>query len=275
MSHLCGFVIALAVLLGAAAGAPTALAQGTVHRVLIGDTRDPSLGDKALEGLKAFSKLTQSIASNTKRKDNLVSIVGTDFSCANIRTRIAGIATNSDDVVIIFYAGHGFRDEDQQSPFPKIFCDHGATGGELFESLVETAGAIVRPRMIWAMADACNVTYEEAAGLPSAAPGETFRAGLNKLFTEPRGQVIMAGAQASEFSWYWASGGQFTIQLIKAVTSQIARGQNADWRQLVADAGRPFNLVYTGPNTGVSKAYDQKPEMRVALQLSSGAFNFP
>ena len=85
----------------------------------------------------------------------------------------------------------------------------------------------------------------------------------------------MAGAQAGEFSWYWAAGGEFTTQLVGALSRQIASGQNASWQRLVADAMQPFHLVYEGPTTHVKKPYDQKPERSVALQLASGPFNLP
>jgi hypothetical protein len=276
MGGLKGFFTVLAMFVAHAALTTSVQAQGTVHRVLIADTFDPKIGTQAGQGLQLFGALTQDIAGAIQRSDDTINIVGSDFTCSHILNTVRGIAKSPDDVVIIFYAGHGFRDPNQSSKFPKIYCDHAVGGGILFEQLVASIKTYATPRMIWAIADACNVTFEEAAALPSAALGPNTILAYKKLFAEPKGQVIMAGAQADEFSWYWATGGQFTSQLIKAVNKRVKGGQAADWHALVGDGMQPFlGLTYKGPNSGVIKTYDQIPEPSINLQLASGPFVLP
>jgi hypothetical protein len=220
------------------------LAQGKVHALLIGDTNDAGIGSGAQANVTAFAKFVQAIGVAINNQVITKQIVGADFNCANIAAAVKAISTTNDDLVVFYYAGHGFREDGQRSRFPRLWCRSAPSETPLLEDIaLGFRSRDTFPRMVWTVADACNTTSQDAEALTAAA-GAVEQQGLLKLFGRPRGTMLMSGADMHQFSWYFPDGGQFSKNLLDVLTREVRRGTSASWASLLPGAMRAFETRY-------------------------------
>lgn len=230
-----------------------AFGQGKVHAVLVGDTNDPGIGSGASANVAAFADFIQKIASALGVDAAIKQVKGNDFSCQNISAAVSAIQTARDDLVVFYYAGHGFREEGQRSRFPRLWCRGAPSQALLLEEVaLDFRSRSAFPRMVWTVADACNTTSEDAAAL-TASVGSAVQQGLVKLFGKPSGSMIMSGADMHQFSWYFPEGGQFSKNLLDVMSQEVRRGANAAWASLLPGAMRAFETRYN------NRTYIQQP----------------
>jgi hypothetical protein len=178
---------------------------------------------------------------------------GANFSCKSIIDAVDGINVSADDVVFFYYAGHGFRRDSSQTQFPEFFCGGPRDPTEALSQAVDGIKARQQqPRLIIAIADACNKITEPAPAAAAAPepPGDR-KGALLQLFKAYRGTLIMSGAIPGEYSWYMTAGaslgGFFTNQLLVAINQNINRsGPNVRWEAIAAEAVKPI-FVPTNP----------------------------
>lgn len=252
LRHLLGIAIAMQVSIGFGVG-NTAFAQGKVHAVLMGDTLDAGIGAGATQNIGSFAKLIETIGSAIGSPTNVKQITGNDFNCDNLTAALSSLNTTSDDMVVFYYSGHGYREDGQQSRFPKLWCHGAPPVNPLLERIaLDLRSPANFPRMVWAVADACNATGADISTLTSGLSPDK-EAAYRKLFRQTKGTMIMSGADMHQFSWYFPNGGQFTKNLLDVMAQEIKRGSNASWASMTPKAMMPFETRYN------SKTFIQQP----------------
>jgi len=223
----------------------------TIHAVLVADTLDSTIGAGVAENKANITSFLENVKELTGMDVASAEVDGSNFTCKSIIDAIGGLNVSADDVVFFYYAGHGFRRDSSQTEFPEFFCGGPRDPTETLSRAVDSIKA-KQPRLVIAIADACNKITEPAPAAAAAAPPPTERkAALLRLFKAYRGTLIMSGAIPGEYSWYMTAGaslgGFFTNQLLVAINENINRsGSNIRWEDIAADAVKPI-FVPTNP----------------------------
>jgi hypothetical protein len=199
-----------------------------LHAIIVGDTTDQELGNGAAKNVDNMTSLVEAIADALGSDLNLKQIVGNDFNCAKLNAAVGSLAANSGDVVIFHYSGHGFREDGLRSRFPRLWCHGAPSTGPLLEDIaLGFRSSATPPRMVWAIADACNITNADAQALISSL-SDTQRKAYVKLFGQKTsGTMIMAGADMHQTAFYYPDGGQFSKNLLDALALEIHLGDDA------------------------------------------------
>jgi GH25 family lysozyme M1 (1,4-beta-N-acetylmuramidase) len=256
------FVIVLAAgwlaLLG---GSDRSIAQ-TVHAILVADTFDTVIGAGVAENKANIASFLGNVKDLTGLNVATTEVDGANFTCKSIIDAVNGLNVSADDVVFFYYAGHGFRRDSSQTQFPEFFCGGPRDPTETLSQAVNSIKAR-QPRLIIAIADACNRIAEPAPAAAAApALGGDRKGALLRLFKAYRGALIMSGAIPGEYSWYMTAGaslgGFFTNQLLVAINQNINRsGPNVRWEAIAADAVKP---IFVPTNPPVTQTPQYLPE---------------
>lgn len=229
---------------------PTLSQTDRLHAVIVGDTNDQELSLGVRVNIERYEALAREIASATSRTSNVQVIKGNDFNCSNIIGALNALTMGPKDIVMFFYAGHGFRVFGQRSRFPRLWCNATTPAGTpLLEDITMALWTRApQPRLVFSMADACNADL----GAPPPQPADDAakvrrKEAMTRLFAEHRGTLLLAGADMGEFSWYnvlGTAGGQFTLQLMRSLEEEFDRGKQASWDRVITQATRAFQTLY-------------------------------
>jgi GH25 family lysozyme M1 (1,4-beta-N-acetylmuramidase) len=248
-------VIFLAAVWLALFGASDRSMAQTVHAVLVANTLDPKIGAGVVENKANIASFLNSVQSLTGLNVASTEVDGANFSCKSVIDAISHLNISADDVVFFYYAGHGFRRDSSQTQFPEFFC---SAPGEVTETLSEAVASIKekQPRLIIAIADACNRITEPPPAAAAQAPAFAVdrKGALLHLFKDYRGTLIMSGAIPGEYSWYMTAGsslgGFFTNQLLAAINQNInLKGPSVRWEAIAIDATKPIFVPANPPVT--------------------------
>ena len=163
------------------------------------------------------------------------------------RQNLNSIHANKDDVIVFFYAGHGFRTKSKSdSPWPNLVFtqepqhqDKGIQYDFVIHTLMEK-----KPRLLITIADVCNSFVREDRAPPLVtkalliAPNtEKIRANYKHLYLDEIGMINIAGAKIGEYATgNDNNGGAFTKAFIDSVKNETEKSSVASWRNILERA---------------------------------------
>src|SRR5207249_2180607 len=104
------------------------LSNSTLHLILVTNSLDGALGDGFLKNSQNMAKLFKDAANTANMKLDVVEVKGYSFGKQNVLSAISNLSPASNDVVVFYYSGHGFRFSSQQTQWPQM--DLRPTGTE-------------------------------------------------------------------------------------------------------------------------------------------------
>jgi GH25 family lysozyme M1 (1,4-beta-N-acetylmuramidase) len=254
MRRVTAFVFLLVTLLLAA----EARAQ-TLHAILIGDTSDGTIGPGItanLQKINSFLNVVETIAEIPVAR---YEIKDAAFNCKAIVDQLRSIDVSSNDVVLFYYSGHGFRRDTSQTIFPEFDCRRSAD--ETRAALADIATYLrseKKPGLVLLLADTCNVVIEAEVPVAAAAapPQDVRKAALRRLLLGYSGGITASGSTPGNPSWYMNSGGLiggfFTNQFLRVLDRRIAsQGANVRWQDIMTDAAQPITIPTNPPTTQI------------------------
>ena len=196
----------------------------TLHVISVADIHDFDLGgwfDVNSEHVQTSAKL---FASAAEMKLNFKKVTSPDpntIACSAILNAVKSLQAGSDDVILFYYSGHGFRPEHERESkviFPWFVCDSFPPVGKT-PNLVDINAALLekKARLTITIADACNNFLQEAPLTPRMAQPPIHSERIKTMFRKFRGNLIMSGSKPGQFSYYFTTGGYFTQQLMNAL----------------------------------------------------------
>jgi hypothetical protein len=238
----------LAIVSGLSALVPQTTSAQTIHAIMAGDTRDRDIGPGAARNIERFADLFAEIGSLPGWKSNIKRLVDNDFSCETILASYRSIQPAEGDLIVFYYAGHGFRLAGQQSQFPRLLCQLSVGGTPMLEDLAMAPWSkTMKPRMVLALADACNNEIGKSPEVTMSAAGKATRQqALIKLFATPKNTLIMSGSDMGQYSFYYPSGGVFSKKLVDALEDEFEKGSAATWGNVIAQSTMPEQIEYEG-----------------------------
>lgn len=228
--------------------------------LIVASTRDSTLMPNALIDARKMVDVFTDIGENELGIPVLVdSVYGNRYNKANVETALSRLKPGVDDIVVFYYSGHGFRDQNQPKmefpfldlrdpnnrPRPKPLAQ--ALNIEDIYKTIISKGA----RLNLVLSDCCNDTVE-AKKTPSKVPPPVTKApvkyaknNLVSLFlTRTKMNYLVTAASKDEravitprYSSY------FTYFFIESLRSYLSPAKgNPSWFQVMDDAKKQTSL---------------------------------
>ena len=213
---------------------PSSSPRIVFHVILAVDTDAPGELGRALQrDLDKMNTLVDGIAAYTGMGLQKQVYSGAQATIANVNRAVKALNPGPDDAILFYFSGHGGRTAQTSSQWPNMYLQQsGANLADLFARL-----RAKNSRLVLALSDSCNVTFEEAAAAESAQRRDLASTrggnGYVRLFLESRGAIIASSSIPGEVSF----ANVFTDQFLRAMSS--ASSQSApSWTDVMTHATR-------------------------------------
>ncbi len=243
-------------LLSLLAAAVSPVASASLRVLIVADTNDRSIGKSVVTDVNNFEAFARQIASRTDLTLDMKTLKGADLRSKNITNAVNSLKAESDDTVIFYYSGHGFRTQKVKTRWPLLYIPDAGQKGVDFQWVIDTINA-KNPRMLLAISDSCNNYIDmPQAGINSRAMLEDSDEAWRKLFVEYRGRIYASGSTVGQMSFGQdAVGGAFTSRFLSIVRSEVKK-TDANWDHIMQLATRQ---IYIG--SPQQKTQDPQYEM--------------
>jgi hypothetical protein len=223
------------------------LEAANLQAIIVADTLDLSIGDGASVDLQKMRFGIQQIAKQTKLTLKQDIIAGKSATPTKLLSKLNKLKIKSDDVIIFFFSGHGYRvsSQDNSKPWPNLAFSQVDQAIE-FDFIIQKLEQL-HPRLLLAITDSCNnvipdafapVIIHKASEKPLAATkiSENYR----ELFLNTSGTLLIASSQPGEYSWATSSGSLFTLAFLQQLDQEVKTAGIANWQDLL---GRTANAL--------------------------------
>ena len=172
-------------------------------------------------------------------------INGEQFTKANAKNTFNQISAGSNDIIVFYYSGHGFRWNDQTDKFPQLdmrYSDYTPLSNSTALPLSDVSKALTTKgaRLNLILSDCCNsnVGRNQVTSTTFMASRSFQGAEINKLkslFMSSRGSLVFTGSSPSEYSWCNQKGGFFTLSFMQALKEEIGymRSNTPSWNNII------------------------------------------
>lgn len=213
----------------------------TLRVLIMCDTTSSNIKKASFIDLKKMRKMTKSIAKRLKLKQKTTILRGKSLSVAPFTKWMKNLPYASNDIVIFYYSGHGFRLNSDIGPWPTFPLGGShknsslVTGKRVYDELKRHT-----PRFALVIFDCCNYEISLKKGsLPKTYPYIMPKGrlpGLRTLFSRSRGMVTISASSPGEFGLAIIGGknkgslftSQFLLTLLKTSNSE-----NITWQQVI------------------------------------------
>jgi hypothetical protein len=209
----------------------------TLHAILIGDTLGDNIQESVIKDLDNMQKEVGLISRYTHLSVKEMVITGENIT-KNLLKELDQAQIETDDVVLFYYSGHGYREDSKESIWPNFYItqqDKGIKFDEVQEILKNK-----NPRFLLAMADCCNsfIPDDYAPQMIhkdiKATSREQLEKNYQKLFLEQRGYIFVSSSSIGEPSWGMSSrGGLYTYTFLLNLHRSVKSTAEMDWNVLL------------------------------------------
>lgn len=210
----------------------------TVHALLVLMDDDPSIGNSVKVDKTRIQQLLDLVQNETPCEVDTTTLLSSKDNATReeIVRWLNSLSTAANDVVFIYYSGHGGMNDERQTFL--------ATQGKYFyrTDLVNAINSARLPRLTMLITDCCSSLVRSSVqpGLQSsrsvARPAQQI---LSNLFLEHKGFLHLTSASEGQYAWGSpATGGWFTRGLINAMNSDPDKNRNnfLSWEEVVVKA---------------------------------------
>lgn len=212
------------------------LEGASIHALLVGDTYDEKIGIDCGRDLTNMRKLIHEAAKYTGMKAQITLMQGDEATSSHVLDYFYDLEVQKDDVLVLYFSMHGFRNVDKSNPWPMLYFGNDNTGLDF--SYVTYFGKEKTPRLLIALADVCNSPMKGRVKTITAkskvAPiANKISDNYKNLFLHAKGTIIASGSLPGEVSWSFEdAGGAFTLNLLEQLRHTVKNVSNPTWNQI-------------------------------------------
>lgn len=203
------------------------LDAANLHTIIICDTHADNIGDSVEADLNRVRAELHRAAYYTKL--NVREKLFVDYQVdANVLSWLQNYPVNQDDVVFLFFSGHGYRtDSKEGNVWPNLYFTPANRGIDFYQltQIIKEK----HPKLMIAIADCCNNVLPEAYApqlIKNYSLALSYRKphvknNYQKLFLHSYGTVIASSSIPGQYSWGTKSGGLFTLALFESLSEEV------------------------------------------------------
>lgn len=213
-----------------------------MYVIIVANTLDESIGRGCKVDMNKLSVEFSNIAEALGVQIVKTIIAGKNFTKENVMAAITNIHPESNDVVLFFYRGHGYRWSNQDDDWPQMSLRYSPyqplTCLGLYDAykMITNKGA----RLNVVIGDLCNtdIGLSYPTNYASNSLQSSFYPDMNKLrklFLHARGNIISAAAKKNEVSWVNSyDGGLYTSSFFESFHQEVSNTSGSgDWANLI------------------------------------------
>jgi len=207
--------------------------EQTLHAIIVCDTLASNIGPSCAADLNLMQREAKAIA---KQSGMTLSELIFQKKSVNrtLLERIDEYPINSDDTVLFYFSGHGYRTPSKgDNIWPNLFFTSERRGVDFY--------AIVQrlrqkgPRLLIAIADACNNLIPDPFAPPLLVKGNRVRRNYKMLFADSSGSILISGCLPEQYSWCTRQGGIYTRAFLLSLHIEV-HAKEPDWQVLLERA---------------------------------------
>ncbi|MEC7840356.1 MAG: caspase family protein [Chlamydiota bacterium] len=213
-----------------------------LHSIIIGDTTAYQIGFSVEADINTIRNEMNTIATHTDLtlKEKIFS--GRDVN-SDILQWLKDTNIESDDVVFIFFSGHGYRTHSKtENIWPNLFLTPENVGIDFHDvtKIIEEKN----PRLMLAIADCCNNVLPDEHAPPLIKRSKHFLSYVKpdvqnnyyQLFLNTTGSIKVSSSMPGDFAWGTRKGGLYTVALIDSLKSEVETSFNPEWSVILERA---------------------------------------
>jgi hypothetical protein len=212
------------------------------HTIFAADTLDSNIGSSVQADLNKLNEFAQRVVQGTGMVQDSIVLTGESLTKEAVVETVKKLSVNPQDVIYFHFSGHGVNTQ-TGSKWPALVTK----GKQLVEfDWIVSALKQKKPRLLIAMADACN-NYPTIRAVARALVIEPIK--QNRLFTDYKGYIVGSAASPGQWAQGKVDGGFLTLSLIESMheAEQAARGAST-WKSVVENTSnktRGLNMQQT------------------------------
>lgn len=240
----------------------------TVYLLVFTDDNDASIGSSCTQTRKYISN---TFVPDIKRYTNLPVVdkyyYGSLFSVANLNNALAGLSTNSSDVIIFYFAGHGYNRGYNDYPTLTLGVS-GTPIAQRSKDLLAVYNTLMNKphQLLLCIAEACNAVHRVngiADNMITSFPSNVFSVNhFRELFNATGSYMASSSIKGQKSYSAEGSPGMFTCGFRKAFNEVVEESSagTATWQSVLSKT--ISNTEYIAMESG----YEQTP------QFTKGAY---
>ncbi len=234
----------------------------TVHMIVFTDDNDQSIGPSCRPTHKYLSG---TFAPNIRQYTGLTVsdtyYYGGRYTLAELNKAVASLNTNADDVIIFYYAGHGYNRG--MNDYPTLTL--GVSGTPISQRIrdqLDVYNALRKKphRLLLCIAEACNAVHGvrgTADNTITSFPSHVFSAAHFKELFDATGDYIVSSSMKGQKSYSSeGSPGMFTCGFREAFNQEVETSNTgtASWSRIFG------NSVTNTEHIAMESGYTQRPQ---------------
>lgn len=213
-----------------------------LNLIIVANTLDNSIGNGCNVDRIKLTNEFKNISEALNIGFSKTVIYGDAFKKDNINKALNELNPGSNDIVVFFYRGHGFRWSNQKSSWPQMSMRYSNYQKLDGMGLDEVYNAIVQKgaRLNLVFGDLCNndIGISQPDNQPSNFLQSSFYPSIEKLkrlFLISKGNLLSAAARPGEVSWVnQYDGGFYTSSFFEALYKEVSINTGyGDWNNLI------------------------------------------
>ncbi|MCQ2250032.1 MAG: caspase family protein [Bacteroidales bacterium] len=223
----------------------------TMHFIVVAATNDESIGESVQTDLKLVRKDFSIMADQLNIGFDEQIVQGSQFNKRNIEKVIDNVNVKPNDLIVFIYSGHGFRYDDDQDAFPRMYlAQHGENPTDEYQ--LSTTDAFKRlakknARLTLFLSDCCNsevgatrMEMESMAFASRAVNNNIDTKKLRQLFIDQEGTLRATAAKAGQYALCDRSGGYLLTSFLNNIKAQVSAISKDDpsWKRIMDNAER-------------------------------------
>jgi len=204
-----------------------------LHAILLIDSEAENIETAMVKNHLLWQKQLLKISGHTDMLVHEHAFIGKDLMSSKVFSSLRELQIDPDDVVLLYFCGHGYRTHKKLNPWPYMCFSHENIAVDLM-TLTDYLKQ-KNPRLLIAFAECCN-NYIESQNfdLIQEAVGKNRRlvmqANYRKLFCETEGAIVVSSSHPGEFSWAWVDRGScFTLAFFECLEKEVRNREGTDW----------------------------------------------
>jgi tetratricopeptide (TPR) repeat protein len=225
----------------------------SLHLITPFALRDREIGKDAQSNLRSLEVQAEYISQYTGLHLKKYSL---DFSKSSMVEFMNNFTCSTNDVILFYFLGHGFRYENQTSPFPTLFFNNDkdiVRNGESIEDafnknsigtqIIKNTLKSKNPRLLIVFSDACNSEesisepiYDKGVYLGSTSSIPKFITDRYKdLFMNVAGDITISSSSPGEKSINISKGSIFSQCVDISLKQHLSTYNPITWKMVVED----------------------------------------
>ena len=207
---------------------------GTLRSIIIADTQDIEIGYSCASDAYRLEKSLQAVGSQLRLGTDITVLDKRKCHRTDVEKWIHSLTPGGNDVVMVFYAGHGHEDQ-SGSHLPVLILRDGEVRGAALQEEIDRLPC----KLSVVVFDCCNLLpegfYPKKRHLYPVIHKNRRLARLKPLFFQCNASITMCAARTGELAWGGQNGGFLTTGFLRAMKDPSQTGV-ISWRRILTRA---------------------------------------